>query len=970
MQLSRKILWSISATVVTILAVGGIAYAKFTPPADTSNIEKPSTDNRDYQWLQLDNGLTVLAISDPNSESAAAVMNVAVGSWANPDDRPGLAHFLEHMLFLGTEKYPETDEFSQFISSNGGSHNAMTLNENTVFFFDIAANQFQPALDRFAQFFIAPLFNEEYVERERNAVDAEFRTGLKDDTRRYFDALREVVNPQHPARKFTVGNLDTLKTEGLRQDLINFYQQHYSADQMALVIYSPAPVQQSIQMVQETFSLIPKHETSHSPQTEQYFTDQQLPLQLNVKTIKQTHKLIMSFPVPGPKTDLDTRASTYISWLINRDAKGSISDVLKSRGLIESLGASFSDNRDDPTLYNIQIELTQLGLKQIDTVIELVFDEIQLIAAQQVQPWLYSEIQQLQNLRFQFQESYRPLSYVMSLSNNLQYYPQAQVLSGPYRFGTFDSNAIQQWLHYLTPEHLALSMLTPDVKTTRTSKIYQTPYSLAKITDDRIKRWENNAVDPALTNPEPNAFVPANLDILPGAKPKSILYEYAPDIYIDKPEQTLWYLQNDKFNTPKVDVRARLQNTWFGKDATNQIKTLLYLELVKDALSDISYEASLAGLGYKLWQEKQGVVIRVYGYNDKLPLLVDAIINELAALDIKSDRFEVLKAELLRKFENQQQERLLNQLYLRVYDLIDPDFLTSDEIIPILKSLQPEDLQVVRDQFNGKTKLFDLIQGNMTEAQAKELSNRIAANFHTTATDTNASQIIKLNNETSYINVPSEEKDSAIMIYYQGDDTSYRDQAMFMLLNQLLETPFYAQLRTEKQLGYAVYTRNLSFEKVPGIAFVIQSPETDPGLLQLHIEKFLRDAPQWLADMSEDEFAKNKQGLIATLTEPDKNLLEAGTRYWHNLHYNNYNFNEQHRIAREMDDITLDGVLKFIEISILNDNAKRLIAFHVGAGKDDDYQKHRVIHTGDKIIKSTDSFQKDKAMFTFADGKQ
>ncbi|WP_428242073.1 insulinase family protein [Gynuella sp.] len=969
MRLSRKFLWSVSTVIVLTLAAGSLAWAKLEKADTNSGITKPVTDNREYQWLQLDNGLTILVVSDPNVESAAAVMNVATGSWANPDDRPGLAHFLEHMLFLGTEKYPEADEFSEFISGNGGSQNAMTMSENTIYFFDINADQFQPALDRFAQFFTAPLFNEAYVERERNAVDAEFHTGLLDDNRRYFDALRESVNPHHPASKFAVGSLDTLKPEGLRQDLINFYQQHYSADLMSLVIYSPAPVQQSAKLARELFSLVPQHHTIDTEPKLPYFTDAQLPLQLNVKTIKQTHKLILSFPVPGPKTDLNTRAPFFISWLLNRDAKGSLSDVLKSRGLIENLGVNFADNRDDPTLLNVNIQLTQLGLKQTDEVISLVFDELQLIKDQQVKPWLYEEMQKLQELRFRFQESYRPISYAMSLSNNLKYYPETQVLSGPYRFGEFNENAIQQWLQYLKPENLALSLMTPDIKTTRKSSYYKTPYSLTKISDDRIKRWSNPSIDKDLANPEPNAFIPTDLNILPGAKSTSILYDFAPDLYIDKPGQTLWFLQSNKFNTPKVDLRARLQNTWFSANASNQIKTLLYLELVKDSLLDIADEASLAGLGYKLWQEQQGVSIRVYGYNDKLPLFVDNIINELVTLKIRPDRFEALKAELLRKFDNQKKERLLNQLYLQVYDLMDPNFLTSEEIIPELKKLTPKDLEVVREQFSGKTKLLDLIHGNMTENQAISLSNRIAANFQTVAAETNADEVIKLNSETSYLDVDSDDSDSAIMIYYQGEDSDYRDLAMFMLLNQLLQNQFFTQLRTEKQLGYAVYTRNLNFEKVPGLAFVIQSPETDPGLLQLHIEKFLNEAPQWLQKLSEDEFNKNKQGLISNLTEPDKNLLEAGTRYWHNLHYDNYNFNEQRRIAREMNAITLDGVLKFMEISILNDNAKRLVVYHIGKGHEEDYRQHRVIHAGEKIISSTEGFQKGKGTFSFADGK-
>ena len=64
-------------------------------------------------------------------------MDVNVGHASDPADLPGLAHFLEHMLFLGTEKYPEEGHYNQFLQERGGSSNAYTDFEHTNFFFDV-----------------------------------------------------------------------------------------------------------------------------------------------------------------------------------------------------------------------------------------------------------------------------------------------------------------------------------------------------------------------------------------------------------------------------------------------------------------------------------------------------------------------------------------------------------------------------------------------------------------------------------------------------------------------------------------------------------------------------------------------------------------------------------------------------------------------------------------------------------------
>ena len=85
-----------------------------TGPVASDVITSPS-DNRDYLAYQLKNGLRVLLISDPDTDKSAAALDVRVGSGSDPEERPGLAHLLEHMLFLGTEQYPEAGEYQAFI---------------------------------------------------------------------------------------------------------------------------------------------------------------------------------------------------------------------------------------------------------------------------------------------------------------------------------------------------------------------------------------------------------------------------------------------------------------------------------------------------------------------------------------------------------------------------------------------------------------------------------------------------------------------------------------------------------------------------------------------------------------------------------------------------------------------------------------------------------------------------------------
>ena len=190
-------------------------------------IEKSYNDrDRNYRHIVLDNDLHVMLVSDPSTEKAAACVDVRVGSMQNGEVL-GLAHFLEHMLFLGTEAFPDEKEYNAFLNKNGGMSNAYTTNEDTVYFFDVTSDHLDGALARFAAFFICPLFTESAVSREMNAVDSENNKNLQTDAWREDMLLSSLARSDHPFSKFATGNLATLggKEIDARGKCIEFHRE-------------------------------------------------------------------------------------------------------------------------------------------------------------------------------------------------------------------------------------------------------------------------------------------------------------------------------------------------------------------------------------------------------------------------------------------------------------------------------------------------------------------------------------------------------------------------------------------------------------------------------------------------------------------------------------------------------------------------------------------------------------------------
>ena len=139
-------------------------------------------------------------------EKSSACVDVMIGSLCDPKEAQGLAHFLEHMLFMGTTKYPVENEYSSYLSSHGGYSNAYTSQENTVYYFDVQPDHLEGALDRFAAFFTCPLLSDSSTYREVNAVDSENTKNLQVDSWRKFQLLKSMARDDHPLSSFSTGD--------------------------------------------------------------------------------------------------------------------------------------------------------------------------------------------------------------------------------------------------------------------------------------------------------------------------------------------------------------------------------------------------------------------------------------------------------------------------------------------------------------------------------------------------------------------------------------------------------------------------------------------------------------------------------------------------------------------------------------------------------------------------------------------
>ncbi|MBL4827554.1 MAG: insulinase family protein [Spongiibacteraceae bacterium] len=710
----------IAAAFITVVA--GVVACTLTAveQSDSIDIIKSDNDHRDYKLVVLSNRLRVLLISDSSTDKAAASLDVYVGSRQDPQTRQGLAHFLEHMLFLGTSKYPQAGEYQAFINKHNGSHNAYTSFEHTNYFFDLDPVYLDEALDRFSQFFISPLLTEAYVEREKNAVHSEYRAKIKSEQRKGLDVFKSIINPKHPFAKFSVGNLETLAnvkgTPVLRDQLLAFYNTHYSANVMTLVVMGRESIEDLEVIVSEKFSAIPNTDKRIDAIEEPLFSDGSLPLYVTVKAEKDQRVLSIMFPTEEEMPYFQQKPMYYLGNIIGHEGQGSLLSYLKKRGWAESLSAGPGLSYKGGGSFSIAIALTEKGLIKSDQVIRAVFQAINRVEDSVAASWLFNEQAMLAQQQFRYLERSSPSSYVSGVATNLHYYPAAQVLSGAYLMSDFDSPLITHFLSYLNPDNAVVTLNAPDVAVDTVSPFYATQYQSKGVSKKTLNEWNDVGLNPLITLPKPNEFIVDNVELK-----NSEETELLPLLITNDAGLRVWFKHDDDFQIPKGSVFVNLRSSLANDSVEHSVLLSLFASMLSDELNEFSYPAILAGLNYSVGKNQRGLSVKISGFNDKQTLLLDKILAALTSFSFDSQRFDNIKQEHIRQLANAKKQQPYRLLMSQLNEILYRNKWSNPQLLSAYKKTSVQDLQAYAKLLLSDMTIDVLVHGNYLEVEAKQL---------------------------------------------------------------------------------------------------------------------------------------------------------------------------------------------------------------------------------------------------------
>lgn len=922
-------------SIRNLLTMIPLAFLLNGAPATADEIRQSPADDRAYEVMTLANGLRVLLVSDPDTDMAAAALNVNVGYYNDPADRPGLAHFLEHMLFLGTGKYPEPDAYREFVIAHGGGTNAMTMAENTAYFFDVERDHLEGALDRFAQFFVAPLFSEQYVAREMQAVESEYRLRLRDDARRLNDAVKETINPAHPYAKFSTGNIETLgdRDDGkARAAVIEFYERHYSADLMTLVVIGAEPLERLRDMVRPRFEPVVRREGARPPTVDVPVVEPGTgPMRLDVVPFKEQRALRLEFPFPWREEYMVDKPAVLLGHLIGHEGKGSLHDVLEERGWITRISAGAARLADNEGIFRISFDLTEEGVGHSDDIVAQVFRYIELISSEGIRASYHDELVRMNTLEFLHREKAPPRSEVVALAASLHVYPEPLVLAGPYHLGPFDEAAVREILAHLEPGNVRLTLVAPGLETDAESRWYATPYRLRPIGAETVAGWKAARPLPQLALPAENVFLPRHARVKRAEEARE-----RPELLLAREGLSIWHLQDTQFLIPKADLFVSIETPAVVESARGSALGSLFLTLVQDSLNPHTYAAGLAGLRYGLTKTARGFGFSISGYDEKKPLLVELVIERLLEPEFDAGTFEVRRAELMRHWQNAALNAPYTQLLAELDLLLYGHRFAPEAMRAALEDVTPGDLHAFVEEALSRVRVEVFTHGNLTAAESRALGLSIAERVFERAEPGEAvtREVARLPAGSQFLRtVESSHDDTAVLVYYQADDATVETAARMMMIEQVVKSPFFDELRTRQQLGYVVAAQGMSALRVPGLNFLVQSPAQGSKGIFVRIDRFLEEFRDRLAAMDADEFDRYRQGLLAMLREKDPNLGRRSRRLQADLALGEYGFDRRERMISAVEALDRDDVLAFYEEQILAaDRRRRIILQATGNG--------------------------------------
>lgn len=898
-------------------------------------IRKSDKDTRQYQAIRLDNGMVVLLVNDPQAVKSLSALVVPVGSLQDPEAHPGLAHYLEHMTLMGSTHYPQPDSLAEFLKLHGGSHNASTAPYRTAFYMEVENDALEGAVDRLADAIASPLLDKKYAERERNAVNAELTLARSRDGMRMAQVSAETINPAHPASRFSGGNLETLSDKPgspVQEALLAFRDKYYSANLMKAVIYSNRPLPELAAIAAKTFGRVPNKALALPKIDVPVVTDAQKGLILHYVPVMPRKVVRVEFRIDNNTPQFRSKTDELITYLIGNRSPGTLSDWLQQQGLAEGIrGDSDPVVNGNSGVLAISATLTDKGLAHRDEVVAAIFSYLQLLREKGVDKRYFDELSHVLDLDFRYPSITRDMDYVEWLADTMIRVPVEHTLDAVNIADRFDAEAVKARLAMMTPQNARIWYISPQEPHNKTAYFVDAPYQVDKISDQTFADWQQRSNAIALKLPELNPYIPDDFTLQKPAKN----YTH-PELIVDDPTLRVVYMPSRYFaSEPKADVSVVLRNPLAMDSAKNQVMFALNDYLAGIALDQLSNQAAVGGISFST-NANNGLMLNANGYTQHLPQLFKDLLAGYFSYTSTEDQLAQAKSWYAQMMDSAEKGKAYEQAIMPTQMLSQVPYFQREERRALLPEITLKDVMAYRDRLKSNARPEFLIVGNMSEVQAKDLAHQVQDQLAAKGNQwcRNRDVLVDKKQRIIFEKAGSTSDSALAAVFVPPGYDEYSSSAYSAMLGQIIQPWFYNQLRTEEQLGYAVFAFPMSVGRQWGLGFLLQSSDKQPSALWARYQAFFPTAEERLRKMSAEEFAQLQQAVIAQVTQAPQTLGEEATQISKDFDRGNMRFDSRDKVVAEIKQLTPQKLADFFHQAVVEPRGMAILSQVSGTPSD------------------------------------
>ena len=918
--------------------------SKMADDGISRDLIKSESDHREYRYVKLQNGIEAVLVQIPKEQSskAAVAVSVGAGSMDEPDLFGGLAHFVEHCVFLGNSKFPNRNSLDKLLGKHNGYSNAHTELQYTAFYLEVNKEALSKAVEIFAAAFESPSFDCGMCCAELEAVDSEFHEVLNNDDCRIEQLLCHLSSPSHPYKKFTWGNRNSLLKPHGEESLVgaakSFFETFYTPNRMKVSIVSSHSFAKMEALLNMFEAIAIRADLSPpSPLVGCAFPipESALPISLVVKPVSDIHQLILLFQLPSIISHYRTKPVDYLAHILGHESEGSLIAVLREASLAVDIAAGVGSdgysNNSGLSMFELKLNLTLLGLQHWQMVLtKYVFPYIELCKAQGIVASVYEEMAKVGSFQFNKtseDSSKDPIDTAEALSILLLESSQIDakhLLVSEYLFDEFQPTLIKDFFGCIDVKK-AITLLVSGkagIETWETEPIFGIHYAVLppQLPEAESAVWE------FVVPPNPNEFIPTT----PTDKCLPVLGVHAKEELFVEPTKTVstskicMYIcgRTRSVPTPKLDVRVQLnldsklahRQTLVDQFVTAQVFVGCLTDLLEARLYSaklVGYHVCISSTAPRNGRKCVGIEICVHGYFEKIFDLLNLVLSSLNS-EHSWARFERVVEMMRRGFANEEIHPVTTQaLNARRVAIAPLSFFRSIEKLEALD----------RVRLGGMRVEVCSADALLVGCEAERVAGLLLPVLESLVVDDGPPSTTPTSSATSSLITPivgvnriiepaanPTELTGCLIIYYQLSPVfSLPIAAIADVLSDLMSEPFFDSLRTEEQLGYSVQCGSRSTNGSVGIEFMIQSSSGTPGEMVARVDRFVaKFFDREVAPMSKAEFNNQIHAFLEGLLEPPSSLAAEAKELWNEV-------NEGRLLWRFNADFKAEVERKFID---------------------------------------------------------